>query len=126
MQVEKLDHVNIRTNRLDLLVDWYTTVLGLRRGARPQFPFAGAWMYAGESAVVHLVGVDGPPGAGSETELRLEHFAFSASGLAEFVTRLEAMGQQFRRSDLLDFELVQINVWDPDGNHIHVDFPADE
>ena len=30
------------------------------------------------------------------------------------------------RSDLLDFELVQINVWDPDGNHIHVDFPADE
>ncbi|NNF15351.1 MAG: glyoxalase [Gammaproteobacteria bacterium] len=126
MQIVKLDHVNLRTSRLDTMIDWYTKVLGLRRGKRPGFSFDGAWMYADDAAVVHLVSVDGEPGAGSEGELKLEHFALAASGRAEFEARLEAMGERYRRSDISDFKLVQINIWDPDGNHIHIDFPADE
>ena len=126
MQIIKLDHVNLRTSRLDTMIDWYTKVLGLRRGDRPDFGFDGAWMYAGDTAVVHLVSVDGEPGAGSEGKLRLEHFALAASGRVEFEARLEAMGERYRRAEISDFNLVQINIWDPDGNHIHVDFPADE
>ena len=126
MQLGKLDHVNIRTVRLEMLVDWYTKVLGMRAGARPDFPFAGAWLYAGDAAAVHIVGIDGPEGVGSEAELRLEHFAFTASGRAEFEARLDALGEAYRRVDIPSFNLVQINIHDPDGNHIHVDFPADE
>ncbi len=126
LQIDKLDHVNLRTSQLDLMIEWYSEVLGLRFGDRPDFPFAGAWMYAGESAIVHLVGVESEEaaGAGSEVALRLEHFAVSATtGRAEFEARLSALGERFQRNEIASFKLVQINVWDPDGNHIHVDFP---
>ncbi len=126
MQINKLDHVNVRTAQLDVMIDWYSNVLGLRNGERPHFPFPGAWMYSGDHPCVHLVGVDGNAGAGAETALKLEHFAFAASGLQAFEARLQSRGQEFRRSELSEAGLVQINVWDPDGNHIHLDFPINE
>ena len=126
MQLGKLDHVNIRTTRLEALVDWYTKVLGMRAGPRPDFPFPGAWLYVGDTAAVHLVAIDGPAGVGSEAALKLEHFAFSATGRAEFEARLDTLGEPYRRVDIPSFAIVQVNIHDPDGNHIHVDFPADE
>lgn len=122
MAIEKLDHVNLRTTQLKAMVDWYETVLGLRQGPRPDFPFPGAWMYAGDGAVVHLVGIEGDPGIGSEAALKLEHFALSATDLQEFTGKLDSMGIEYRRNDLAGIGVVQVNVWDPDGNHIHVDF----
>ncbi|MGB7299566.1 MAG: VOC family protein [Burkholderiaceae bacterium] len=126
MKISRLDHVNVRTTQLSEMIAWYTSVLGLRSGNRPGFPFPGAWMYAGDSPVVHLVGIEGDPATGSEANLKLEHFALSATGCAEFEARLKMMQVKYQRAELRDFELVLINVWDPDGNHIHVDFPADE
>ena len=126
MQIHRLDHVNLRTAQLEVMVRWYTDVLGMRSGARPDFPFPGAWMYLGNQAPVHLIGVGDDAGAGSETELKLEHFAFSGSGREEFVARLEERGIPFRSNDIPSVKLVQINLWDPDGNHIHVDFSTDE
>ena len=126
MQIGKLDHVNVRTNQLDSMIGWYTEVLGMRTGDRPDFPFPGAWLYAGDAAAIHLVGVEGVAGVGSELELKLEHFAFSATGRAELETRLQAMDLQYQRIDLPRIKLVQLHLQDPDGNHVHVDFPADE
>lgn len=126
MQITKLDHVNVRTTQLDVMVNWYCDVLGMTNGPRPDFPFSGAWIYAGDNAVVHLIGVEDDAGAGSESELKLEHFALSAKGLSAFVQRLEARGEKYRRGGIAQLNLVQINVSDPDGNHIHVDFAADE
>ena len=126
MQIVRLDHVNLRTTQLDTMIDWYRNVLGMQVGDRPDFPFPGAWLYAGGAALVHLVGIDTGPATGSEARLKLEHFAFSANGLDGFEARLKATGERYRRSDLPSFNLVQINLWDPDGNHIHVDFAADE
>jgi len=76
--------------------------------------------------VVHLVGISGDPATGSETPLKLEHFALSATGCAGFLEKLDAKGIAYKRGELADFNLIQINIWDPDGNHIHIDFPADE
>ena len=125
MQIGKLDHVNVRTTQLDNMINWYTSVLGLRNGYRPCFPFPGAWMYAGDSPVVHLVDIDGDPGIGSEANLKLEHFALSATGVNSFVTQLDSLGEKYRRGYLADLSIIQINVWDPDGNHIHIDFAGD-
>ena len=108
------------------MVRWYTDVLGMRSGERPDFPFPGAWMYLGNQAPVHLIGVGDDTGAGSETKLKLEHFAFSGSGREEFISRLEERSTPFPSSEIPSINLVQINLWDPDGNHIHVDFPTDE
>ena len=126
MPLHRLDHVNLRTRQLEPMIDWYTGVLGMTLGERPDFPFPGAWLYVGDAAVVHLVAVDDEEGVGSEARLKLEHFALAASGLSDFEVRLQGMGINFRRSDIPDFNLVQINLWDPDGNHLHVDFTADE
>lgn len=124
MKIDKLDHVNIRTTQLDVLIAWYEDVLGLKAGPRPDFPFPGAWLYAGGAAVVHLVGTDEAPATGTEEKLKLEHFAFTASGAEDFENLLHEHGEQYRRSVQPGTGTVSINVWDPDGNHIHVDFPA--
>ena len=126
MRIEQLNHVNLRTTQLDAMIDWYTNVLGMRSGDRPNFPFPGAWMYAGDTAAVHLVGIEGAPGVGSEVALKLEHFALSATGGVEFEARLRAVGAKYSRTDLPEINLYLINLWDPDGNHIHVDFHLDE
>lgn len=126
MQIRQLDHVNVRTTQLDAMVDWYARVLGMRSGDRPDFPFPGAWMYVGDHPAVHLVGIDGDPATGSETALKLEHFAFSASDRAAFEARLTDQGEAFRIGVVPDFGITQYNVWDPDGNHIHIDFVGED
>lgn len=126
MQITQLNHVNLRTTQLDAMISWYQDVLGLVLGPRPDFPFPGAWLYAGDTAFVHLVGIEGDAGTGSEVELKLEHFAFSATGAKEFENRLQERGVEFRKSEIAAVNLVAFNVWDPDGNHIHVDFRIDE
>lgn len=126
MQIGKLDHVNVRTANLDKMVAWYGEMLGMKPGKRPNFPFPGAWLYTGENAAVHLIGVEGEPGAGSEGDLKLEHFAFQARGFQSLKDRLEAAGERYNINPVPGAGIVQINCWDPDGNHIHVDFPASE
>jgi catechol 2,3-dioxygenase-like lactoylglutathione lyase family enzyme len=124
-RITDLDHLNLRTARLQEMIDWYGAVLGLVPGPRPPFTFPGAWLYAGERALVHLVGVDAVPPQGP---LTLEHGAFRASGYAELIAVLDARGARYRVARLPgdDFPVVQVNVWDPDGNHLHIDFDAAE
>ena len=126
MQLGKLDHVNIRTNQLSTMVDWYTAVLGMNSGYRPDFPFPGAWLYSNGVVSVHLIQTDDSNCIGSEASLKLEHFAFQASGRSDFEAHLRTMGETYHSSDVPSINLIQINIWDPDGNHIHIDFPADE
>ena len=83
-------------------------------------------MYVGDQATVHLVGVEKDSGAGSETHLKLEHFAFAANGLKEFQSKLDSVGEKYERRDVPGGIITQFNVWDPDGNHIHIDFPTSE
>lgn len=122
MEIVRLDHVNIRTTRLDEMVNWYTDVLGLRIGFRPNFPFGGAWLYAGEIAVVHLIQIDEASAIGSEASLKLEHFALRANGQSKFEERLKKKNEKYSCVELTDANLVLYNIWDPDGNHLHVDF----
>lgn len=123
--LKRLDHVNVRTANLEAMVEWYGRMLGMHPGPRPGFSFPGAWLYAGEHPIIHLVGREAQPGA-DESELRLEHFAVSATGLAELVERAKADGERYNVRKVPDFPIVQVNLWDPDGNHIHVDFDAAE
>jgi catechol 2,3-dioxygenase-like lactoylglutathione lyase family enzyme len=123
MHLGKLDHVNVKTANLDAMVAWYTEVLGMKSGERPQFAFPGAWLYAGDDAMVHLVGVEKPAAA---VDPAIEHYAFKATGLSAFVDRLNVRGLAHSLDKVPDFDIVQVNLHDIDGNHIHVDFHSDE
>ena len=124
MTLTGFDHVNIRTSKLDEMVAWYADVLGLYAGPRPDFPFPGAWLYLGSQALVHLVGIDEAPAASEDVSL--EHFALRAEGLTGFLAKLEDKGIEARVSRVPGMPIVQVNVYDPEGNHIHIDFDAHE
>ena len=127
MPLTAFDHVNIRTGNLDALVGWYADILGLRTGFRPDFPFPGAWLYLGDQAIIHLVGTDHDPSPFSEDEdLRMEHVSFRATGFAEFKAKLEDRSIPHRITELDEVGLALVNIRDPDGNHLHIDFDLKE
>jgi catechol 2,3-dioxygenase-like lactoylglutathione lyase family enzyme len=117
-----LDHVNIRTANLETMTRFYAGVLGLTLGPRPPFSFEGAWLYCGDKAAVHLVSKRNM----STAESSIDHFAFRATGLAEFVNRLKANDVPYRITVVPKLELRQVRISDPDGNRIEVAFPAEE
>lgn len=134
-----LDHINIRTANLDAMLGFYERVMDLKPGPRPHFGGAsGAWLYSMENmtgsladvkqdyraAWVHFIEV-GPTNSDTRN-LQIEHFAFTASGMADFLKRLEAEDCGYKLADMPDIDMVQVNFYDPDGNHIHVDFPLNE
>lgn len=123
MQLKGLDHVNVRTAQLDAMIGWYGDYLDMHPGDRPAFPFPGAWLYCAGNPIVHLIGVDEQP---KVTELQVEHFAIGGNGLPGFLERLKAGNIRYQLSKVADFGIIQVNIWDPDENHIHVDFPLAE
>ncbi len=135
-QLLRLDHVNLRTARVDELAAFYCDVLGLARGQRPPFPFGGAWLYCGDQPVVHLVAIetggdgsttgDKAPARPAAAEPSLSHFAFTGTGMAAFIARLEQAGVPHAVARLPGSLVTQVNLRDPDGNALHVDFAGSD
>jgi catechol 2,3-dioxygenase-like lactoylglutathione lyase family enzyme len=123
MAVVWLDHVNIRTTNLEPMRSFYVDVIGLEDGARPNFNFDGAWLYCGDRAAVHLVKTRREY-AGEDP--KLEHFAFRTLDVAEAIERIEAHEVEYSIIDRPDIGVLQVNVYDPDGNHIELAFPPEE
>ena len=46
--------------------------------------------------------------------------------MSDFLQHLKAEHIDYKLGKVPDFPIVQVNIWDPDGNHIHIDFHADE
>lgn len=128
MKITKLDHINIQTSQLGKMVAWYTDILGMHAGKRPNFPFSGAWMYSGDTVMIHFIEVaEHNVLIGNRTSnLQLEHFAFSATGAREFEQKIRQVGIQYQCIHLSDLGLIQFHLCDLDGNHIHLDFMNDE
>jgi catechol 2,3-dioxygenase-like lactoylglutathione lyase family enzyme len=119
MSLVWLDHVSIRTVKLDKMTQFYVDILGMEIGARPSFPFNGCWLYCGGRAAVHLVESSSTPAA---SEPQIEHFAFRARDLLIFLDKLKRHGIRYRMATVPELELTQIHIMDPDGNHIEVAF----
>ena len=118
MPVYAFDHVNILTGNLADMTRWYCRVLGFEKGWRPPFSGDGAWLYLGGAALVHLVEAEKTPA----TAGRIEHFALAATDFQRFRELLDAEGLARDEVKVQGTNIVQVNIRDPDGNHIHVDF----
>lgn len=123
MSLVWLDHVNIRTARLDPMRRFYIDILGLEEGQRPNFPFDGAWLYLDDRAAVHLVPATKRPAA---RDPGIEHFAFRALGAADMIRNLQKEGISFDVVPRSKLGVLQINLHDPDGNHIELAYPPHE
>lgn len=134
MGLRRLDHYSIRTPRLDETRRFYADIMGLTEGARPPFPFPGAWMYQAGDAVVHIVGYDpndaeGLKGYLGDKELAgsgtgtIDHVAFTADDLPAMQARLKASGLPFREREVPSLGLHQVFVEDPNGVTIELNYP---
>ena len=121
MKIEKLDHVNLRTTRLDELIAWYGDILGMEPGPRPDFPFPGAWLYAGGHPVIHLVETDSKPGPTGA----IDHVAWIAVGYDEMKERLEQKSVSFKLMDVPSSPVRQIFIHDPNGVRLELNFKRD-
>src|SRR5438552_9197546 len=95
VSVGVLDHFNIRTRNLADTVRFYEDVLGLEKGARPNFAFPGAWMYSEGKAVVHLVDISKTDEAQKPDSGVVHHVAFASTGFDGMKQRLQSKGMTF-------------------------------
>lgn len=124
MSVGVLDHFNIRTRKLADTVRFYEDILGLEKGARPNFAFPGAWMYSEGKAVVHLVDISSTDEAQKPDSGVVHHVAFASQGFAEMQQRLESRGFKYESRQVPGGELWQIFVDDPNGVMIELNYEA--
>ena len=134
MSLTSLDHCAIRTLELRKTRDFYVDLLGLDDGERPDFPFPGNWLYAGDTAVVHLVGIDPYDPSGLEEYLgaidakelhgsgSVDHLAFRADDPEALRARFKKAGLAFREHKVPGMDLFQIFVDDPNDITVELNF----
>jgi len=124
VSVGVLDHFNIRTRNLAKTVHFYEDILGLEKGARPNFAFPGAWMYSEGKAVVHLVDISKTDEAQKPDSGVVHHVAFVSQNFAGMKKRLQSKGMEFDARQVPGGELWQIFVNDPNGVTIELNYEA--
>jgi catechol 2,3-dioxygenase-like lactoylglutathione lyase family enzyme len=113
VSIVSLDHINIRTAELARTAAFFTDVLGLTEGWRPDFPFNGVWLYAGDKDLVHLVEVARPAAASKGSAL--DHFAFAIDDYEAAERALNAHGMAFQPSVSPEGNIRQLFVTELNG-----------
>ena len=121
LQVLSLDHVNIRTADVERLANFYRDALGFEAARHPVAVRPTVWLGQAGSFHIHLV--EGELADANESP-RIEHFALRATGLASLLERLSSLGIPHRMSSAEG--LVRVNLRDPDGNRLHLDFDVED
>jgi catechol 2,3-dioxygenase-like lactoylglutathione lyase family enzyme len=142
--ITSFDHFTVRCADLDAAWAFYRDALGMRVEKRE---FGAARIAAGpppRAAIVYLEGewlahlfqatpeqdaiFGRMPATDAETAQwrtgRMHHIALRATGLGEMKARLEKFGAPYRERTLGDNYQIQVN--DPDGVELEINFPAAE
>ncbi|NND49460.1 MAG: glyoxalase [Rhizobiales bacterium] len=117
----RFDHVNIRSRDMEAMRSFLEEIVGLKPGARPDFPFPGYWLYAGDQAVVHMIEWK------EEEDLHagpVDHIAFGTFDFDEKRAELDATGHKYRVADVPGLPLKQIFVEGPEGVTLELQCPT--
>jgi catechol 2,3-dioxygenase-like lactoylglutathione lyase family enzyme len=123
MAIEGMNHFNILTDDVPGTVAFYRDVVGLTAGARPNFDFPGAWLYAGGAPILHV------SGGRSKSDLKpgvIDHMAFSAKGLALVLATLKSRNIEHVCRRQVGSGTWQIFLHDPNCAKVELDFDASE
>ena len=133
MPLEKIDHYAIRTLKMKETKEFYEA-LGLTAGPRPEFPFPGHWMYAGDTPVVHLVGIDPnkPEGLSNYLGIKdvhfvdgsgsIDHLAFRATNPEDLKKTLEKRKVKYKENEVPGLGLLQIFAKDPNDITVEINY----
>jgi catechol 2,3-dioxygenase-like lactoylglutathione lyase family enzyme len=123
MAVTEMNHFTVLTDDLEKTRAFYVGLLGLREGPRPPLGFPGAWLYAGERPVLHVIAGRALP---AERRGVLDHMAFSATGVADVTARLDGAGIAYDLRRQPESNVWQLFCFDPNGARVELDFDAAE
>ncbi|MBU3635032.1 glyoxalase [Polynucleobacter sp. es-GGE-1] len=138
-----LNHFSIRSLEIEKTTEFFSKLLGLTVGPRPEFPFPGVWLYNGDdsswaNAVLHLIAIDKNDPDGLKKYLgdrdtsslhgsgAVDHIAFFATGLEEKIALLKQLKVPYRERTVPVLKLHQIFLDDPNGVVIELNYPAEE
>jgi catechol 2,3-dioxygenase-like lactoylglutathione lyase family enzyme len=123
MQIQRMDHFTIVTDRLAETLSFYA-MLGLHAGARPAFGVPGAWLYATDQPILHVIEVCSMP---EPRRGALDHMAYRAQGLLAITKILEehAIPHRIIRTPA-PFRMWQLFFVDPNGVDVELDFDLEE
>ena len=122
MPIQKMDHFTILTKDWKATAKFYEDILGFKAGERPNFAFPGCWLHNDGKPILHVIE---RPEIPKETGL-LDHMAFSATGLADYIGKLKARDIKYdlRRVPEGGYAagVWQVFFLDPNGAKVELDF----
>jgi catechol 2,3-dioxygenase-like lactoylglutathione lyase family enzyme len=119
MHIQRMDHFTIVTDRLAETLAFYA-MFGLREGPRPAFTVPGAWLYAEERPILHVIEVATMP---EPRRGVIDHMAYHAQGLLATTQLLDAKGIPHRLIRTpAPFRMWQLFFEDPNGVDVELDF----
>lgn len=128
MAIKELNHINIRTDKMEETKDFFVDVVGLTIGWRPDFGSHGYWLYCGDVAIVHLSLSDpegDPRTVASGRGGGLDHIGLFANDLAGTENTLSEHGVTYRKCLASGGRLVQVFFLDPNGVQVELGFDAE-
>ena len=123
MPATSMNHFTVLRDDVAKTVSFYDALLGLRPGPRPDFDFPGAWLYAGDTPILHVVG--GRP----KSELKagvIDHMAFTGRDLPATLATLKARDMQYSCRRQVSSGTWQVFFHDPNGARVELDFDRSE
>jgi catechol 2,3-dioxygenase-like lactoylglutathione lyase family enzyme len=121
--IHGMNHFTVIAEDLDRTLAFYTGLLGLQQGPRPDLGFPGAWLYADGRPILHVYS-DRPVPA--ERAGVIDHMAFSARGLKDMKARFDAQGVPYDLRQQKGSGTWQLFCHDPSGAKVELDFEPHE
>ena len=122
MGITAMNHFTVLTSDVDATTRFYG-LFGMRPGWRPPFTFPGAWLYVGDTPILHVIGRDD---VSQYKDGLLDHMAFSASDLRGVTATLKREGYEYDLRRIAGGGIWQLFVRDPAGAKVEFDFAKDE
>ena len=127
MAITELNHINIRTVKMEETKDFFVDVVGLEIGWRPDFDSHGYWLYCGDVPVVHLSisDPDGDPRTIHEGRGNgLDHIGLFAKDLVDVEATLAKNDVTYKKVLASGGKLIQVFFLDPNGVQVELGFDA--
>lgn len=121
--IEGMNHFTVIAEDPQRTMAFYTQLLGLEDGPRPDLGFPGAWLYAGGRAIVHVY-FDRP--VPPQRIGVIDHIAFTARDLKAVKGRFDAQGAPYELRRQKGAGTWQLFCNDPNGAKVELDFAAHE
>ncbi len=121
VETGRFNHAALNTSDVARSVAFYTKVLGFYEVPRPNFSFAGSWLYSdGLGMMLHLIHDGRFVPQMSPLGTRTNHLAFRVADYEKAVEQLAQHGIEVVRRVLPDHGYRQAFFYDPDFNLIEL------